>query len=136
MAKAWLAQWRQRRASRHAPASDGEATILPARALPGHWWYLAFFAASVVLALWQHGQPWLTLGVLGATPLIGAAVYLPRRWYTPTVRRGAQNLLGLLAVLWIGWRATGAARPGHRARCKGHATNHSRPVACCHDYGG
>jgi hypothetical protein len=63
-----------------------------------------FYGLALFAGLWQHGHPFLTVGILAATAPLAAVAFLPERWFPFTVREYLQLLVIAGALLWGGYR--------------------------------
>jgi hypothetical protein len=62
--------------------------------------YLLLFATSCVGALWQKGDPRLTIAVLAAVVPLGLLARIPRRWFPGWLRQLFQIGIGAIGVAW------------------------------------
>lgn len=72
--------------------------------LPLHWGYVIFFGVSMVAALWQHGSPLLSLGLLVMLFPAGAMAYIPYKRYGSAKRFYLQLFIVALSGAWFIYR--------------------------------
>lgn len=67
---------------------------------------LGLLALSIASALWQSGDPALTLLALALVFPVGFLSRLPERWFPMWLRQGVQALIGIGAICWCQMRVT------------------------------
>ncbi|MBT3375023.1 MAG: transglutaminase domain-containing protein [Lentisphaerae bacterium] len=65
---------------------------------------LALLSVSIVSALWQSGDPTLTLVTLALVFPVAFLSRLPERWFPMWLRQGTQALIGIGAICWCQMR--------------------------------
>ncbi len=71
---------------------------------PMHWGYVIFFGIAMVAALWQHGQPLLSLLLFLLLFPAGAMASLPYKYFSSEKRFYLQILLAIAAGGWFLFR--------------------------------
>ncbi len=68
---------------------------------PLHWAYLLLYMVGITAALWQHGQPQLTLVLLIAAGVVGILPYVPVPQLGDINRKLIQHMISAVGVMWM-----------------------------------